>query len=235
MAETHLVRARPHGPKGPNGAPAWLARILDMLFPPRCASCKRPGALLCGACQAQLVRYPGTMRRLPPALDAVEIGFVFGGPLRAAVHQLKYAGARRMAQPLGALMAATVTGHIQAWPVDALVPIPLHPQRLAERGYNQAAELAVVIAQSLGVPVADHLVRTRATTQQASLHARERAANVAGAFQWVGGTVPARVALIDDVLTTGATMNACAEALRAGGAQHVRGLALARSRPDLDS
>jgi ComF family protein len=231
MAETHLVRTLPNGP---NGA-AWLARVLDVLFPPRCASCKRLGTLFCGACQAQLVRYPGTMRRLPPALDSVEIGYVFSGPLRAAVHQLKYAGAPRLAQPLGVLLAATVAAQFQARPVDALVPIPLHPQRLAERGYNQAAELATVIAQSLGVPVADDLVRMRATTQQASLNARERAANVTGAFQWVRGTAPMRVALIDDVLTTGATMNACAEALRTGGAQHVRGLALARSRPDLDS
>jgi ComF family protein len=187
--------------------------------------------LLCAECRRVLTPYPGSMRRSLPALDEVRIAYVFGGPLRSAVHQLKYRRARRVAVPLGQLMATSLAATPLG--VDALVPIPLHAERLAQRGYNQAAEIAHALGREWNLPVVDGLARVRATEQQAKLNSRERAANVQGAFRWVAAPPPTRLALVDDVLTTGATMNACAEALRLAGAARVCGLALARSRPDL--
>ncbi|HEX9370489.1 MAG TPA: ComF family protein [Roseiflexaceae bacterium] len=207
-----------------------LDSMLALLFPDRCAGCGRLGALLCTDCRTALVPYPAD-QRLPASLDGVRIAFIFQSPLREAIHQLKYRRIRRMAQPLGALLAA----HAAASPleVDAVLAIPLHASRLAERGFNQAEALAREVAQALRLPmINDGLVRIRATEQQARLDARGRAENMHGAFHWQGAAAPRRILLVDDVFTTGATMSACAEALRAAGAESVHGLALARSRPD---
>jgi ComF family protein len=206
--------------------------LLTFIFPDRCAGCRRLGALLCRTCRATLVPYPGEMRRLPAGLTSVRIAFIFQGPLREAVHRLKYRQVRRMAQPLGELLLAYLAA--QPLAVDAVLAIPLHATRLAERGFNQAEALAHEVARGLGLPlISDGLVRVRATEQQARLDARAREENVRGAFHWQRMTrVPRRLLLVDDVLTTGATMGACAQALRAAGAQTIDGLALARSRPD---
>jgi ComF family protein len=209
-----------------------LDALLALLFPDRCAGCARLGALFCEHCRAALVPYPGELRRLPDGLTDVRIAYVFQSPLREAVHQLKYRQMQRMAQPLGALMAA----HLAAPPIaaDAVLAIPLHAARLAERGFNQAEALAREAAQALRLPyIGNGLVRLRATEQQARLDARARAENMRDAFGWQGNAPPRRVLLVDDVLTTGATMGACAQALRAAGVEAVHGLALARSRPDL--
>ena len=139
---------------------------------------------------------------------------------------------RRIAIPLGALMAE----HLIAQPaaVEAVLAIPLHSARLAERGFNQAEALAREIANLLDLPLINTgLTRVRATEQQAKLDARARADNMRGAFAWDGAPPPRRLLLVDDVLTTGATMGACAIVLRDAGAEAVHGLALARSRPDL--
>ena len=171
---------------------------------------------------------------MPDSLTGVRVAFVFAGPLRNAVHTLKYHRVRRMARPLGALIAAELTG----WPVmaDAVIPIPMHRDRLSERGFNQSEALAAEVARLARLPlINDHLIRVRATAQQAGLDMRGRRENVRGAFEWQRGTPPRRAVLIDDVLTTGSTMGACAEALRAAGTEEVYGLALARSRPDLDT
>lgn len=208
--------------------------LLGLLFPDRCAGCGSMGSLFCSDCRATLQGYPGQVRRVPATLDHVRVGFVFSGPLRGAVHGLKYGRKPRMARPLGTLLAAQLAGtHTIA---DAIVPIPLHPNRLRERGYNQAEELASVLSSTWKLPMLPaNLARERITSQQASLHAGERAANVRGAFRWIGaGAAPKRILLVDDVLTTGATMGAAAEALRAAGCEWVCGIALARSRPDLD-
>jgi ComF family protein len=174
------------------------------------------------------------VRRIPATLNEVRVGFVFDGTLRGAVHRLKYDRSPRMAGPLGRLLAAQLVAPCP--PVDALIPIPLHRDRMRERGYNQAEALARELAQAWHVPlIADGLIRERMTAQQASLKASERAENMRGAFGWLPGQpAPMRVLLIDDVLTTGATMGACAEALRQAGSGWVGGVALARSRPDLD-
>lgn len=209
-----------------------LDAFLALLFPDRCAGCARFGALFCPSCRAALAPYPGTLRRMPAGLADVRIAYIFQSPLREAVHQLKYRRVRRVAEPLGLLMAE----HVVARPVaaDAVLAIPLHAARLAERGFNQAEALAREIACLLDLPLIENgLARVRATEQQARLDARARAENMRGAFAWRGAAPPRRLLLVDDVLTTGATMGACALALRDAGAEAVYGLALARSRPDL--
>lgn len=211
---------------------AGLERFLRLIFPDRCAGCRQLGALFCSTCWATLTPYPRNMDAPLPALDDIQIAFVFAGPLRSAVHQLKYRGGRRIAEPLGQLMAA----HHQAHPcvVDGVIPIPLHTARLAERGFNQAEALAFEVTRTKQYPLVNKgLVRVRATGQQAKLTTRERHANMQAAFAWEAEPPPPeRVLLVDDVLTTGATMNACAGALRQAGSKAVYGLALARSRPD---
>lgn len=120
----------------------------------------------------------------------------------------------------------------QPLPADALLAVPLHPQRLAERGFNQSTLLARQLELASGLPLLDDscLVRERETSQQAKLNARERQINVEGAFAWNHPMPPpARILLIDDVMTTGATLSACADVLRAAGCGEVRAIALGRS------
>jgi ComF family protein len=115
---------------------------------------------------------------------------------------------------------------------DLVIPVPLHPSRQRERGFNQAGLLASVLAERAGLPLNDvQLSRTRATPPQVGLGAEERKANVQDAFTWRGsGLEGLRILLIDDVCTTGATLEACAVALAAGGAKSVWALTLARPR-----
>jgi ComF family protein len=156
--------------------------------------------------------------------------------LRAAIHALKFRGRVAVAAPLGALLAergaalAGLTGEAPTL-VDAVVPVPLHPGRLAERGFNQAELLAAPCARAWGRPlVTGALVRTRPTRPQTELDAVERGTNVAGAFavRRPAAVAGQRVVLVDDVLTTGATARAAARALRDGGAAAVGVLVLAR-------
>jgi ComF family protein len=206
-----------------------LNTLLGLLFPDRCAGCQQIGGLLCTRCREALVPYISDNRPAPASLDDVLVAFTFQSPLREAVHQFKYRRVRRMAEPLGALMAAHAAR--QSISVEAALAIPLHADRLVERGFNQADALTAEVARVLRIPhITGGLVRVRATEQQAKLDARGRAENMRGAFAWQGGALPRRILLVDDVYTTGATMAACAEALRAGGAETVHGLALARSR-----
>jgi ComF family protein len=210
---------------------SFLDPLLALLFPERCGGCGCFGDLFCPGCRAALAPYPPGADRFPTSLADVRIAFLFGGPLRKAVHAFKYQSVRRLARPLGALMAAQLAADPPA--VDALVAVPLHRDRLAERGFNQADALAQEIARAMRIPLLGAgLERVRATEQQAHLDARGRADNLRGAFRWQGAAPPHSVAIVDDVLTTGATMGACAEALRAAGAERVYGFALARSRHD---
>ncbi|MBO9341989.1 MAG: ComF family protein [Roseiflexus sp.] len=207
----------------------WIDYVLSLLLPDRCVGCGQLGALLCDACRRRLAVYDGDLPRVADQLTGVQVAYVFDGPLRQAVHQLKYRSQQRMARPLGALLADHLRAH--PLPCDALIPVPLHSHRLTERGFNQAELLAREVASATGLPlIVGPLVRIRATRQQALLDTPSRIENVANAFVWRGPPPPACVALVDDVLTTGATVNACALALRAGGARDVYALALARSR-----
>ncbi len=220
--------------------------MLDVLYPPRCPGCGRMGEVFCAACLQRVEPLPAPAcprcgqpgpddtlcahcRATPSPLDVIISAAVFAPPVREAIHQLKYENNRSLAEPLSALMA-TAWFRLPA-PVDVIVPVPLHPKRVAERGYNQAALLARGLAAAVGVPLDEKaLVRARATRQQVGLGRIERALNVAGAFTCKADLTGKRVVLVDDVCTTGSTLQACAEALREGGAAWVGGFTLARAR-----
>jgi ComF family protein len=145
------------------------------------------------------------------------------------VHHLKYRNGRALALPLGSIMATWCDAH--ALRADVIVPVPLHPDRLRERGYNQAALLARELERRVGLPVRESVLsRVRYTRSQMELDAEARRRNVQGAFRCADGRVRGQhVLLVDDVCTTGATIAACADALRAGGAARVEALTLARA------
>jgi len=168
----------------------------------------------------------------PLHLSGLRTASVYQEPLRSCIHALKYEGNTRLAEPLGLLLAHTYIVH--ALQADVLVPMPLHTDRQRERGYNQGQLLAEVCAKHVQVPVNSALVlRHRATVAQASLKAAERQQNVAGAFVCApayatGALVGRTIVIIDDICTTGATLEACAAPLFAAGARAVWGLVLAR-------
>ncbi len=220
--------------------------LLDLFFPPRCPGCGHVGDLFCRACRAevepivQLVcqrcgrptiqdALCSDCRPYDSKLDGIVAAVVFAGPVREAIHSLKYANGRALAVPLAGYM-------VEAWrradlPADCIVPVPLHASRRAERGYNQSALLARVLGPAVGVPVDEKLVtRRKATRQQALLNAAERRENVRDAFICRGGVVGKQIVLVDDVCTTGSTLEACGAALRAAGATSVWALTLARAR-----
>jgi ComF family protein len=216
------------------------AAALDLAFPAACSGCGREGEPLCATCRpaldARLDLPGGTPIGLPADLPAplLQLDWCapFAGPVRHALHDLKYAGERRLADPLGAAVA-------RRWRrvgvgVDLVVPVPVHAERERQRGYDQAALIAAVAARELGLPVARVLLRGRATVAQYELDRDQRAANVAGAFRIRDAAHPALrgrwILLVDDVVTTGSTLAACATALEAAGAQAVSAITVARER-----
>ncbi|MGD8244644.1 MAG: ComF family protein [Anaerolineae bacterium] len=231
-------------------APADLGtRILDLLFPPRCVGCKSFGAWLCEQCLDLIPRVAPPFcihcggpvektasrlctrcRTAPLQIDRIRSAVYFEGTLREAVHKFKYDGVTALAEPLGGLLAEYWSQH--PIPVDVLVPVPLHRSRVRERGFNQAALLAQQLSKRVHLALDGHtLVRQRATASQVELNTEERKENVRDAFRCTtGALVDSRVLLIDDVCTTGSTLEACAVALRDGGAKSVQALTLSRAR-----
>jgi len=169
-------------------------------------------------------------RTAPLQIECIRSVVYFEGVLREAVHWLKYRGRTALAGPLGGLMAGYWMQH--PMPTDIVVPVPLHTARLRERGYNQAALLAREMARRVGLVVDEQtLVRWRVTAPQVELDFRQRRENVRDAFRCSGDALTGKqVLLVDDVCTTGATLEACAVALYEGGARGVRALTLARAR-----
>lgn len=226
--------------------------LLDLFFPPRCAGCGRRGHWLCPACAGHLrplappwcercgdpLRFASRdglcapcRQGGPRALDWARAAYAFAGPLREAIHRFKYGGERAR--------AAHLAGLLLAWPAlpppgaALLAPVPLDAARRRARGYNQAEELARALAAVWALPLTTDLARTRPTRPQVGLDRAARRENVRGAFAWRGGPLAARrVLLIDDVMTTGATVEECAVALKAAGATWVGLLALARPVSD---
>jgi ComF family protein len=213
---------------------------LDLIFPRRCAGCGVGAWPFCDACRPDLEPLqppwctrcggpaaddvPSCGNCPPPPLTAARAAFRYAGPARRAVHRLKFSGWRDVASALADAMVVT------AVPVDAdvITWVPLARRRRAERGYDQARALATAVSSRLDVPARRLLGRPVATGSQARRGGADRRAAVRGAFVPVR-TAPARVLLVDDVLTTGATAAACAEALVAAGAREVAVLAAARS------
>ncbi len=236
--------------------------ILDLLFPPRCVACHRLGAWLCTAClnEIEAIRLPvcprcgwpvgevlspglaapqGEMpvcdrcQQTPFQLDGLRACAFHSGPLREAIHQLKYEDVRSLAAPLGKLMGDRWQElGPPGYDMDAIVPVPLHASRQRERGYNQAALLARVLGAYLRRPVVENaLIRVRATAPQVGLSADERRVNVRDAFRCVGeGLRGKQVLLVDDVCTTGSTLEAACSALKDGGVSSVWAYTLARAR-----
>ena len=171
-------------------------------------------------------------RKAPFQLDGMRACAFHSGPLREAIHQLKYEGLRSLAAPLGRLMAQTWAEAAPASDLDAIVPVPLHPARQRERGYNQAALLAREFSSSVRRPVVEgEMARVKATVPQIDLSAEQRRDNVQGAFRCTKGSLAGkRVLLVDDVCTTGATLEAAAAALYQAGAVSVWSFTLARAR-----
>jgi ComF family protein len=169
----------------------------------------------------------------PLRLDGIRAVAEHAGVMRKAVHALKYDGQTSLARPLAELMGSVARKH-GLHQVDAIVPVPLHPRRLRERGYNQATLIARELARSLGLPILEEvLVRSRATKTQTQLSAAERRINVVDAFTAEPALPGGRnLLLVDDVCTTGATLQACADALRRGGAGRVYALTLTRAHWD---
>jgi ComF family protein len=217
-----------------------VARLLDLALPATCAGCGREGEAICAAClpsvASRVALPPGTPLGLsegpPEPLLQLEWCSPFAGTTRRALHALKYAGERRLAVPLGAAVAARWRRAGAGG--EVLVPVPVHEARRRERGYDQAALIAAVAADRLGLPWRTAVVRTRATTAQYRLDRRHRATNVADAFavdRAAVGAIDGRwVVLVDDVVTTGATLCACATALLAAGACAVSAVTVARER-----
>jgi ComF family protein len=205
-----------------------VAGLLDILAPPGCAACDAPSrAPFCETCGA--LPAPPSAHRLDDV--PLVVAGLYAPPLSTAITRFKYEGRPELARSLATLLRPALAQ--LPLPSDAtLVPVPLHPRRLATRGYNQAALLARELGQSCGLGCEPRLLRrARETEHQVGKSRALRLTNARGAFQ-LRGSGPARVVLVDDVVTTGSTVRACAQALRAGGAELVAIVALARAVAD---
>lgn len=204
---------------------AWLERLLDLVAPRRCLGCDVVGdAPWCSACgEPRPLAADERLNGVPLiALGAYE------GPLARAIKRLKYERRSALAGPLARELARVLL-HTRPAAHTVFVPVPLHPRRLAERGFNQSALLARALARRAGGDFRPCLLaRVRETDQQAELDYAERQRNVACAFR-VRGRPPARVMVVDDVVTTGATVDACVQVLHSLHVEVVAILALART------
>jgi ComF family protein len=233
----------------PSSSKTLLQQFLDMLFPVHCAGCQKIGQVLCPACIAQIqplsspicefcgtpLSTYGTCKNCQyhrPRISGQRAVSLYQEPLRECIHRLKYDGNTRLAVPLGLLLAQAYRYY--SMQADMLVPVPLHSERQQQRGFNHALLLAEVCSANIGVPMNDNImVRHRATVAQVDLHPRERYQNVAGAFACPSTTARSvlngrKILIIDDVSTTGTTLEACATPLFEAGAKEVWGLVLAR-------
>lgn len=223
-----------------------LGDLLDLIFPPKCAGCDAQGALLCASCRDALplidprtacprcgapvepgARVCSECRGREFAFSAARCAARLESPVSRAVVVLKDSGERRYARVLGELLAGCVDGWLT--PDDVLVPAPASPAAVRRRGFDHSADIARALGRLTGNEVRCLLQATPGADQRA-LGRDERFANRAGMFSVRAGVeVLARAVLVDDVLTTGATLDAAARALRAAGVDDVRALAVARS------
>jgi ComF family protein len=232
------------------------AALLSLVFPDDCRICgagldtasnipicrnclSAPKPLLaeyfCSQCQTPFLNDApltddGVCRLCALGLNSFDRAYSFGeytGTLRKAIHLLKYGGIQSLSRPLGKLLVSAVPRDDS---FDVVVPLPLHWRRRWKRGFNQSELLARVVARRLGLPLSKTLKRSRPTGSQAGLTNAQRRKNVAGAFAAArrSSVENKHVLLIDDVLTTGATVNAAAAALKRAGARRVTVLTLAR-------
>ncbi len=221
-----LLGSQPQRTQFRRNVQRWTNNLLDLIFPPRCVHCNRVGNFLCDTCQ-QSIRPAPAANQLTGALAGRRATGLFEGAIQSAIHALKYKNGRRLAEVLAQRLAVELAA--AAWSPTLLTAVPLHPDRLRERGYNQSELLGTHLSTLVRLPFrADLIARTRATRPQVGLNAQERKANMMDAFRAHREPVEGQaIVIIDDVYTTGATLAACAEALRQAGAAQVWALTLA--------
>jgi ComF family protein len=217
--------------------------LLDILLPPSCAGCGRYGDALCGGCGDRVVELalrndpfiaadPGIV--LGEAMIVGTAAFAHRDEVQRILRRLKYGGGRHLAEPLAAHATPALRRLLAVAGTSVLVPVPLHRARQRDRGYNQAAILASALGRRTGQAVWPAIVRARATERQHGLDRATRLRNIRHAMTLdptLGSptsTMPAAAIVVDDILTTGATLEACAHILRAAGVERVYGFAIAR-------
>jgi ComF family protein len=224
-----------------------LEGLVDLVLPPRCGGCHLPGSWLCELCRRRIRRLEEPLcRRCGAELDSprascgckgrlralsrLRSAVAYEGPVESAVHRFKYQGWRRLAAPLAQLLAERVV--VEGLASSMVVAVPLHPDRHRQRGFNQAELLACELRRRLDLrEPPGRLARIRATVPQVGNDRLHRWQNVRDAFAWRGFGLDGRsLMVVDDVATTGATLEACAAALKAAGAGPVIGVTVARVR-----
>ncbi|MBN2085665.1 MAG: ComF family protein [Anaerolineales bacterium] len=220
----------------------FFSFLLDLVFPPRCVSCRTLGRRICEPCAADIswiesnfcpqCGLPLDGQKNHTCIDPACLGFVrsaavFSGTVRKALHALKYYSDRTLAEQL--VRRAHSHWNPPSWDFDTLVPVPLGRKRERRRGYNQSLLLAEALSCLVGIPVDSRsLTRVRETQSQVGLSIQARKENTADAFR-ASGVRLRKVLLVDDVCTTGATLQSCAEALIQAGSTRVGALTIARA------
>ena len=215
--------------------PVRLPDLLEIFFPSLCVLCTTPldgEKAVCGRCLETLA--PTGLgpwldeTAVREGLDEVWSAFWYDETMQSLIHLFKYSGHRRVGRRLGGALFHQLEGEVSWGRFDALVPIPLHRTKRRERGYNQSAVLARTLGELSGLPMMERLVvRHRWTRSQTGLSVDERRTNVDGSFRATGPGGGRKVLLVDDVLTSGATVSACALALKAVGFGEVTALTVA--------
>ncbi len=229
----------------------WINNVQNWLLPNHCILCSQQGQAtlpLCRECHNDLISIENPCRlcamplpesahsgicgkciHQPPKFDSSTCLFVYDSPISQLIQAMKFHKKLVNARLLGNLLAAHIAERQQMLP-DCIIPVPLHPKRLRERGFNQSLELARPVSRALNIPIAQNLLkRVRHTPPQSRLKFRERDKNVRKAFLLNDQTVPAHIAILDDVVTTGSTCNAMAALLKKAGAETIEVWSIARS------
>jgi ComF family protein len=222
-----------------------LGWLLEAVFPARCIGCQRRGSALCGPCRAELPYLPEGVcyrcasrrgargvcrgcRHLSPVVSSLRAPFAYEGAARTAVLTLKFRSGRYLAPLMGELLCAELSR--RPLHAEIVVPVPLAPGRLRTRGFNQAMLLAEQVCTSVSATLVIDALTRRERPPQSTLKAPDRRSNLEGAFACAEGSalVGKRVLLVDDVVTTCATVSACADTLAEAGARRISVLAFAR-------
>ncbi|MEW6214768.1 MAG: ComF family protein [Nitrospirota bacterium] len=226
-----------------------ISKLLNILYPAECPLCgSAPDVIsylpICASCWSMIKRYTGPscsmcampfsseyskacgqcLKKAPPFLRVINYG-LYEGVLAEAINQLKFYGVKRLSKPLGRLLLS-----LDLPAMDGIVPVPLSIKRLRERGFNQSLLIARVISKETRVPLLmDILLKKKETPPQIGLSAKERLSNLKGSFEVKEDIKGLRLLLVDDVMTTGATVTECSKQLMKAGAKEVIVLTLARS------
>jgi ComF family protein len=233
----------------------FATHILNLLFPSQCPLCQVPSDNhnhnpICSGCWATIKRYEGpscSVCGLPtvseytglcaeclsktPPFSKISCYGIYDGALKESIHLLKFNGIKRLAKPLSDMLVKMTADDF-----DAIVPVPLHISKLREREFNQTALLSRHIAKTINKPLlTEALIKTRKTALQTAVDGKERRSNLRGAFSVSQDVSGMKLTLVDDVITTGATVRECAATLKQAGAQEIRVVALARSMPRINT